>query len=166
MQTSPDSIEGMAAEEGKGRLGKLGMIPVDLWRRVLPAERVVLMRSVCKIARAEMERVGELAAIVIVKVDFMRDIEKVTERLQEMLKWCRIQNLVLSGFRNGEGTRYEIGAAGAGRLAGVLGQCASLAHLDLACNDIGAEGAGRLAGVLGQCASLAHLNLADNHIGD
>ena len=64
-------MEGMTAEEGKGRLGKLGMIPVDLWRRVLPAERVVLMRSVCKIARAEMERVGELTAIVIVKVDFI-----------------------------------------------------------------------------------------------
>ena len=44
----------------------------------------------CMIARAEMERVGELAAIVIVKA---QDIEKVTERLQEMLKWCRIQNL-------------------------------------------------------------------------
>ena len=123
MQTSSDSIEGMVEEEGKDRLGKLGLIPVDLWQRVVPAERVVLMMSVCKIARAEMERVGELAAIVIVKVDFMRDIEKVTARLQEMLKWCRIQNLVLSGFRNGEGTRCEIGAAGSKRLMGVLGQC-------------------------------------------
>ena len=124
METDPDSIEGMTAEEGKGSLGKLGMIPVDLWRRVLPAERVLLMRSVCKIARAEMERVGELAAIVIVKVDFMRAIEKVTERLQEMLKWCRIQNLVLSGVRDGEGTRCEIGAAGSKSSMGVLGQCA------------------------------------------
>jgi len=48
METSPDSIEGMTAEEGKGSLSKLGMIPMDLWQRVLPAERVVLMRSVCK----------------------------------------------------------------------------------------------------------------------
>ena len=82
------------------------------------------MRSACKIAMAEMERVGELAAIVIVKVDFMRAIEKVTERLQEMLKWCRIQNLVLSGVRDGEGTRCEIGAAGSKSSMGVLGQCA------------------------------------------
>ena len=39
MQTSPDSIERMAAGEGRGKLGKVGMIPVDLWRRLLPAER-------------------------------------------------------------------------------------------------------------------------------
>ena len=83
---SPDSVEGMAAEEDKGRSGKLGVIPLDLWRRVLPAERVVLMMSVCKIARAEMERVGELETIVFVKVGFLKDIETVTERLHEMLK--------------------------------------------------------------------------------
>ena len=47
---------------------------------------------------------------------------------------------------------------GAGRLAAGLGQCASLAHLDLGGNAIGAEGTGRLAAVLGQCASLAHLD--------
>ena len=36
------------------------------------------------------------------------------------------------------------------RLAGVLGQCGSLAHLDLSGNSIRDEGVGRLAGVLGQ----------------
>ena len=49
MQASPDSMEERAAEEGTGGLGKLEMIPVDLWRRVLPAERAVLMRSVCRV---------------------------------------------------------------------------------------------------------------------
>ena len=38
-----------------------------------------------------------------------------------MLKWCRIQNLVLSAFRD-DGTCYEIGAAWAKSLAGVLGK--------------------------------------------
>jgi len=38
--TSPNSIEEIAAEEGRGRLGKLGMIPLDMWRKVLPPERV------------------------------------------------------------------------------------------------------------------------------
>ena len=47
----------------------------------------------------------------------------------------------------------------------VLGQCARLAHLDLAWHNFGAEEVGRLAGVLGQCASLAHLDLAGNNIG-
>jgi Ran GTPase-activating protein (RanGAP) involved in mRNA processing and transport len=52
------------------------------------------------------------------------------------------------------------------RLAGVLGQCRELVHLDLSYNKIGAAGAERLAGVLGQCAALAHLNLGYNQIGD
>ena len=47
----------------------------------------------------------------------------------------------------------------------MLGQCASLDHLNLRGNGIGAEGAGRLAAVLGQCASLAHLDLYENEIG-
>ena len=46
-----------------------------------------------------------------------------------------------------------------------LGQCSSLAVLDLSYNSIGDEGAGRLAGVLGQCSSLAELDLRDNRIG-
>ena len=41
----------------------------------------------------------------------------------------------------------------------VLGQCTSLAHLDLGENEIADEGAGRLVAVIGQCASLAHLNM-------
>jgi hypothetical protein len=46
-----------------------------------------------------------------------------------------------------------------------LGQCASLAHLDLGQNGIGGERAGRLAAVLGRCASLAHLDVRANVIG-
>ena len=41
-----------------------------------------------------------------------------------------------------------------GRLAAVLGQCASLAHLDLRHNRIGAEGAGRLRAVAMRCSGL------------
>ena len=83
-----------------------------------------------------------------------------------MLRWCRIQKLVLSGLDNDDSTRYEIGAEWAGRSAGVLGQYASLAHLKLVRSDIGAEGAGMLAEVLGQCDRLSHLDLADNRIRD
>ena len=50
-------------------------------------------------------------------------------------------------------------------LAGVLGQCSSLATLVLRYNHIGAEGATSLAGVLGQCSSLATLDLEGNFIG-
>jgi hypothetical protein len=46
-----------------------------------------------------------------------------------------------------------------GRLMGVLGQCGSLAHLDLSDNSIGDDGSGRLTGVLGQCELLADLDL-------
>jgi len=59
----------------------------------------------------------------------------------------------------------DIGAAGAERLAGMLLQCTALTHLNLGYNQIGDPGAERLAAVLGQCASLAYLNLSCNNIG-
>jgi Ran GTPase-activating protein (RanGAP) involved in mRNA processing and transport len=58
-----------------------------------------------------------------------------------------------------KGMKNQIGNAGAESLAGVLAQCAALAHLNLSGNQIGAQGTERLAGVLGQCSALAHLNL-------
>ena len=51
-------------------------------------------------------------------------------------------------------------------LAEVLRQCSSLATLNLAGNDIEAEGARSLAEVLGQCPSLAELNVQHNFIDD
>ena len=78
--------------------------------------------------------------------------------LPNLLAWCSAVRLDLSSCK--------IGAEGAGSLAGVLGQCSSLATLHLRYNNIGVEGAGRLAGVLGQCSSLTMLDLAGNDIGD
>ena len=60
----------------------------------------------------------------------------------------------------------RIRAEGAGRLAEVLGECSSLAKLNLGCNHIGDEGARSLARVLGQCSSLAELYLSENRISD
>jgi hypothetical protein len=61
----------------------------------------------------------------------------VKNAIRDMMKWCRITAIDLS-YAN-------IKADGVGRrLAAVLGQCASLAHLDLGGNKIGAEGAGGL----------------------
>jgi len=41
----------------------------------------------------------------------------------------------------------------------LVGQCRSLAHLDVDNNEIGDDGAGQLVVVHGQCESLAHLEL-------
>ena len=53
----------------------------------------------------------------------------------------------------------DFGAAGADRLAGVLGQCRELVH-----NKIGSGGTEILGGVLSQCPALDHLNLSENKI--
>ncbi len=60
----------------------------------------------------------------------------------------------------------NFGAAGAERLAGVLGRCWEVVHRNLSFNQIGEGGAEILAGVLGQCAALAHLNLCNNGIDE
>ena len=73
----------------------------------------------------------------------------------DMMKWCRITAINLSNA--------TIRAEWAGGLAAVLGQCASLAHLDLGYNEIGDEGAGRLAAVAKRCPSLT---ICLEHPGD
>lgn len=62
---------------------------------------------------------------------------------ESMLSWCCIKALHL---------REEL--ADVQCLVVVLGQCRSLAHLDLSDNSIGAREVGRLAKLLGQCGSL------------
>ena len=120
----------------------------ELAIRVIPEERSVMLLQVSKTMRTAMQRVSPPAMIKVKKGHFFT--ESVKNAILDMMKWCRITAINLSNA--------TIGAEGAGGLAAVLGQCASLAHLDLGWNEIGAEGAGRLAAVLGQCASLAHLD--------
>jgi hypothetical protein len=57
----------------------------------------------------------------------------------------------------------DVGAAETESLAGVLGQCRELVHLNLDGHEIGANGAKRLARVLGHRPALTHLNLSDSH---
>ena len=109
-------------------------------------------------------------AVVRVRKDV--SMESVAGGLPRLLAWCSVVKLDVSG--------RGIGAKGVRILAQVLGQCSSLAELDLGSriqmhrentmlnlesNGIGDEGATSLAGVLGQCSSLAELNLAGNDIG-
>ena len=119
----------------------------ELAIRVIPGERSVMLLQVSKTMRTAMQRVRPPAMI---QVKRGQRPESVKNAMLNMMKWCRITAIEL--------LNANIQADGVGRLAAVLGQCASLAHLNLAGNEIGAEGAGRLAAVLGQCESLAHLD--------
>ena len=125
----------------------------ELAIRVIPEERSVMLLQVSKTMRTAMQRVSPPAMI---KVKKGQRPETLKHAMLNMMKWCRITAI--------DRFNANIKAHGVGRLAAVLGQCASLAHLDLGGNEIGHEGAGRLwlAAVLGQCASLAHLDLGGN----
>jgi hypothetical protein len=127
----------------------------ELAQRVIPGERSMMLRQVSKTMRTAMERVRPPAMI---KAKRGQRTESVEKGILDKMRWCRITDIDLSNTR--------IKAEGAGRLAAVLPQCPSLAHLNHKENGIGAEGAGRLATVLQQCTRLAHLNLAWNEIGD
>jgi hypothetical protein len=148
----------MASAPGASALVRvLETMEEELAIRVIPQERSVMLLQVSKTMRTAIQRVSPPAMIKIKKGQTFLT-ESVQSAMLDMMKWCRITALNLSNA--------TIGDEGAGRLAAVLGQCASLAHLDLRGNEIGAEGAGRLAAVLGQCASLAHLDLGQNRIRD
>ena len=71
-------------------------MPPEVLERIVPAERLLLITSVCRKINTEIKLMDKLPAIVIVKCNFKNDIEKVTKGLEEMLKWCHIQKLVMS----------------------------------------------------------------------
>ena len=117
----------------------------ELAIRVIPEERSVMLLQVSKTMRTAMQRVSPPAMIKVKKGQTFLT-KSIQGAMLDMMKWCRITALNLSNA--------TIRAEGAGRLAAVLGQCASLAHLDLQGNWIGAEGAGRLAAVVERCPLL------------
>ena len=116
----------------------------ELAIRLIPAGMTLMLLQVSKTMRTAMQRVSPPAMI---KVKRGQRPESVENAMLNMMKWCRITTINLSNA--------TIRAEGAGRLAAVLGQCASLAHLDLRGNGIGDEGAGRLASVAKHCPSLS-----------
>ena len=133
-------------------------LPEDLLApgRLFPAQRVVMLAATSKRVRGLLGRLQRRVPLAL-QMRRRASMESVASALPGMLAWCSVVRLDMS--------RCGIRAEGARTLAGVLGQCSSLAVLILRGNDIGAEGAGRLAGVLGQCSSLAHLDLRLNRIG-
>jgi hypothetical protein len=125
-----------------------------------------MLRSTSKIFKGVVDKL-RLPAVIRLSISFWKDARNGTaaEKLQFVMRqlttlstWCLITTLELPSC-NIEGQDAE-------RLAGVLAQCRSLAHFNLADNLIEPDGAASLAGVLGQCAALAHLNLNSNGIGD
>jgi Ran GTPase-activating protein (RanGAP) involved in mRNA processing and transport len=97
-----------------------------------------------------------LPAVVRLSRSFWSDARNGTaaEKLQFVLRQltsltdrCRIKIL--------EQPLCEMRGQNVERLAGVLGQCADLTHINLSYNGLGADGTGRLAGVLTQCRVLA-----------
>ena len=136
----------------------------DLWARgvLCPAERALMLGATSKRGRALLARLQRVPALV--RVVASASMDAVAEGLLGLQGWCQVVRLDVN---RGYGIRGALtGYEGAGRLAGVLGQCSSLAELNLRDNDIRDEGAGRLAVVLGQCSSLAELDLSYNGIGD
>eukprot|EP00961_Rhodomonas_salina_P094463 1271169-Rhodomonas_salina.1 len=198
MQTTP--FEAVTAEEsstsvrqktsahGGGRAQtvaecRLLRLPPALLGHVWPAERAVLGMRVCQQLQRDLMVHNNSIVLVQKKAaklsvggcleDFRRFPKHVMVRLRWRWSWERRNAAERLAGLLGECKALthldlndnDIGKRGAGRLAGVLGKCKALTHLDLSRNLIRAEGAGRLAGVLGKCKALAHLDLSGNWIG-
>jgi Ran GTPase-activating protein (RanGAP) involved in mRNA processing and transport len=133
--------------------------------RTWAAGRTIMLRRTSKRVKEVVDKML-LPAVVRLSRSFWDDARNGTaaEKLQLVMRqltlmtgWCRITTLELQ--------ECDMEGQDAESLAGVLGQCQELVHLDLYSNDIGEAGAERLAEVLGQCTALAHLDLGNNHIG-
>ena len=104
--------------------------------------------------------------IVAVQVAGSPSMEAVARGLGGLQGCCNAVRLELKPRVETGGAHVgaSIGSEGAWRLAEQLGQCWSLAVLQLDGNDIGTGGTGGLVFVLGQCVSLAGLHLGGNGI--
>eukprot|EP00288_Rhodomonas_lens_P019679 CAMPEP_0177690486 /NCGR_PEP_ID=MMETSP0484_2-20121128/791_1 /TAXON_ID=354590 /ORGANISM="Rhodomonas lens, Strain RHODO" /LENGTH=175 /DNA_ID=CAMNT_0019201031 /DNA_START=33 /DNA_END=556 /DNA_ORIENTATION=- len=131
---------------------RLLLLPPTVLGHVWPAERVVLGLRVCKQLRQDL--LVHCGSIVLVQqkrgaelsvVGCTEDFRRLQQHMMVSLRWRE---------RNG-----------AAKLAGLLGNCNGLVHLDLRRNEIGDEGASLLSAALGECKRLAHLNLKNNDIG-
>ena len=118
------------------------LLPSSLLESIWPAERVVLGLRVCKKLREELQRHSSNVALVIkshpeiwCQTRLVRDFS--------LLSHSRLEVSIQR--------KLQIGAVAAEVLATALRSCRKLAHLELSCNEIGAEGAGAMAGVLGEC---------------
>ena len=116
---------------GDGLARALGdFLPADLWVRhgICPPQRAIMLAATSKRIRGLL---AQLQRKVPARVQVTR-VEGLDMGLPRML--------TLLGITALEVQRLNLGDEGAGRLAGVLGQCGALAHLDLEFNDIGADG--------------------------
>eukprot|EP00961_Rhodomonas_salina_P030767 413778-Rhodomonas_salina.1 len=144
---------------------------------VWPAERVVIGLRVCKQLRREL--MVHCSSIALAQrgdtevgvSGCLEDFRRLPEHVMVRLRWKenRAEKLAgvlgeCKGLTHLDLSLNGIGDEGASLLAGVLGSCKALAHLELGWNCIGDEGAWRLAGVLGECKALAHLDLNRNFL--
>ena len=110
----------MAAAPGVSALVRaLETMEEELAIRAIPEERSVMLLQVSNTMRTVMQRVSP-PAMIKAKEGVTYLTESVQRAMLDMMKWCRITAINLSNA--------TIRAEGAGKLAAVLGQCASLAH--------------------------------------
>ena len=144
----------------------LGAVPADDWCRTWAADRTMMLRRTSKTVKEVVDKL-RLPAFVCLSRSFLNDtrygtaaekLQFVFRQLAALTARCSITTLELC--------HCEMKGQDTERLAGVLGQCAVLSHLNLCCNPIGAKGAGKLSGVLAQSSALAYLNLSRNELSD
>ena len=138
----------------------LESVPEEMWSRgvVCPAERALMLGATSRRVRAllaGMQRRVPAAVCVLGRAS----MDAVVGGLGRLQGWCQVVRLDLkrghwvriqphssndSGFMR---VYAPIGAAGAGRLARVLGQCSSLTVLNLGGKSMGAERGFNLKGI-------------------
>jgi hypothetical protein len=135
----------------------LGSVPAEDWCRTWSAGRTIMLRRTSKRVKELVDKML-LPAVVRLIRGFWDDARNRTEdekrqfmfgQLTIMTDWCIISTLELPEC-DMKGQEVErLAGVLAQRIAGVLGQCRELVHLNLSGNQIGPAGAERLAGVLG-----------------
>ena len=89
----------------------LEVVEVEVARRIVPAERAVMLRRVSRSMRAAMEVIKPAG---VIRVKRGQGEEEVTASLVRIMQWCQITSLILCDIG------WTLGREGMERLASVL----------------------------------------------
>ena len=145
-------------------VGRFHMLPPEMWRLVVVAERVEMMRIVSHGVRAGIDGDGNFALKVIVRRFHVDNMTKILKDVGKVVKRAKVEMLVLNGKNKmpSQKVKYD----NTSELQSTLMHCHALQHLDLGHNVLATRGLASVALGLFQCTNLTVLDLRHNYLNN
>lgn len=140
------------------------MLPSEMWRLVVVAERVEMMRRVSHGVREIIDRDGNFALKVIVKRRHAENMAEILKDVGKVVKRAKVEMLVVNGKHKmpSQKVKYD----NMSEMMSILMHCHALQHLDLGHNVLAFRGFASVTPGLFQCTNLTVLDLRHTYLNN